>query len=56
MKRIILFDDYNQRIPKDQDCIGTITCNVGNSAPRNGFKIIEMEDAIQDVSISKRNE
>lgn len=37
----IIFDDYNQRIPKDQSVIGTITTNIGASAPRNGIKIIE---------------
>ena len=37
----IIIDDYNQRIPENQDVIGTITTNVGNSAPRNGFKIAE---------------
>lgn len=40
-KESIIFDDYNQRIPQDQDCIGTITTNIGNSAQRNGYKIIE---------------
>lgn len=40
-KESIVFDDYNQRIPQDQDCIGTITTNIGNSAQRNGYKIIE---------------
>lgn len=37
----IIFDDYNQRIPKDQDCIGTLTTNIGSSTPRTGIKIIE---------------
>ena len=37
----IIIDDYNQRIPENQDVIGTITTNVGNSAPRNGFKVAE---------------
>ena len=37
----IIFDDYNQRIPQDQDCIGTLTTNIGSSTPRNGIKIIE---------------
>lgn len=37
----IIIDDYNQRIPQDQDVIGTITTNIGNSAPRHGFKIAE---------------
>lgn len=44
MKKILIYDDYNSRILQDQDCIGTITCNVGISAPRNGFKLIEIED------------
>lgn len=44
MKKIILWDDYNQRVPQDQDSIGTITCNIGILAIRNGFKIIEVED------------
>ncbi len=44
MKKIIVYDDYNQRIPTNQDIIGTITCNVGVSAPRNGFKLIEIQD------------
>lgn len=39
--RPIIIDDYNQRIPQDQDVIGTITTNIGNSAPRHGFKIAE---------------
>lgn len=42
MKRILIYDDYNSRILQNQDCIGTITCNVGISAPRNGFKLIEI--------------
>lgn len=37
----IIYDDYNQKIPSDQSCIGTITTNIGNSAPRHGYKIIE---------------
>ena len=37
----IIFDDYNSRIPKDQNVIGTLTTNIGSSAPRNGIKIIE---------------
>lgn len=41
LKRII-YDDYNQRCPKNQNIIGTITTNIGNSAPRNGYKIIEI--------------
>lgn len=41
LKRII-YDDYIQRCPKNQNVIGTITTNIGNSAPRNGYKIIEI--------------
>lgn len=37
----IIYDDYNGRIRADQDCIGTLTTNCGNDAPRNGVKIIE---------------
>ena len=44
MKSILIYDDYNSRILQDQDCIGTITCNVGVSALRNGFKIIEFDN------------
>ena len=40
-KEPIIIDDYNQRIPENQDVIDTITTNVGNSAPRNGFKVAE---------------
>ena len=36
----IIYDDYNQRIPKNQDCIGTITTNIGSPTPRNGYKLI----------------
>lgn len=51
MKKTLIYDDYNSRILQDQDCIGTITCNVGVSASRNGFKLIEIEDeAISDHS------
>ena len=39
---IIIYDDYNSRIPKDQKNIGTITSTVGHSALRNSYKIIEI--------------
>ena len=39
--KVIIYDDYNQNIPKNQDVIGTITKQFGNTAPRNGWKIIE---------------
>jgi len=37
----LVFDDYNQAIRSDQDTMGTITPNIGNDAPRNGYKLIE---------------
>lgn len=37
----IIYDDYNSRIPQDQDVITTLTTNCGASAVRNGVKIIE---------------
>ena len=36
-----MYDDYNSRIPQDQDSITTLTTNCGASATRNGVKIIE---------------
>jgi site-specific DNA-cytosine methylase len=37
----IIYDDYNSRIPQDQEAITTLTTNCGASALRNGVKIIE---------------
>ena len=37
----IIYDDYNSRIPQDQDAIITLTTNCGASAERNGVKILE---------------
>ena len=37
----LIIDDYNQRIPQDQDVIGTVTTQFGNPAPRHGYKIAE---------------
>lgn len=44
MKRIIVYDDYNSKVYDREggDMIGTITTNIGNPAPRHGFKIIEV--------------
>lgn len=42
MKRIIVYDDYNSKIPKDQDVVGTVTTQFGNSSLRHGWKIIEV--------------
>lgn len=40
-REVIIYDDYNSNVPKDQNVIGTLTTNIGSSAPRNGIKIIE---------------
>lgn len=37
----IIYDDYNSRIPKDQDAMTTLTTNCGASSVRKGVKIIE---------------
>ena len=37
----IIYDDYNSRILKNQDVIGTITSTIGHSALRNGLKLME---------------
>lgn len=37
----IIYDDYNSRIPKDQNAMTTLTTNCGASAIRTGVKIIE---------------
>ena len=37
----IIIDNYNQRVPQDQDVIGTVTTQFGNPAPRHGYKIAE---------------
>lgn len=42
MRRIFIYDDFNGRIRSDSDTIGTMTCNIGVDAPRNGYKIIEI--------------
>jgi DNA (cytosine-5)-methyltransferase 1 len=40
----IVYDDYNSMVRKDQDTIGTLTTNMGNNAPRNGYKLIETKE------------
>lgn len=41
MEEPIIYDDYNGHIKADQSAIGSLTTNAGNTAPRNGVKIIE---------------
>lgn len=52
---VVVYDDYNSSIRKDQDTIGTITTNIGNNAPRNGYKIIENIVKIGNYSPSGHN-
>lgn len=40
LKEEIIYDDYNSRVRRDQDTIGTLTSNCGASAIRNGWKVI----------------
>lgn len=40
LPEVIVYDDYNSRVRKDQDTVGTITTNIGSAAPRNGTKLI----------------
>lgn len=46
-KDVLVYDDYNSNIRKDQDTIGTLTTNCGSSANRNGWKIIETNQSFQ---------
>lgn len=39
---MFVYDDYNSKFPEDQDNIGTLTCNIGNSTLRNGIKLVEI--------------
>ena len=48
-KRIIVYDDYNSKI-YGGGLIGTITTNIGNPSPRNGFKLIEIYYEVHDCS------
>jgi DNA (cytosine-5)-methyltransferase 1 len=49
-KETIVYDDYNSSIRKDQDTIGTLTTNIGNDAPRNGYKLIENQLRIRKLT------
>lgn len=43
--KIFILDDYNQRIPTNQDIIGTVTTNWCEASIRHGWKIIEVYDS-----------
>lgn len=44
MTKIILYDDYNSRVPTEQDVIGTVRPMFSRNALRASWKIIEIED------------
>lgn len=48
-RSITVYDDYNSRVRSDQDTIGTLTCNIGASSLRAGYKIIEEDDKNQKI-------
>ena len=37
----IVYDDYTSNVRADQDTMGTLTLNIGNSCFRNAYKLIE---------------
>jgi DNA (cytosine-5)-methyltransferase 1 len=47
---VVVYDDYNSTIRKDQDTIGTLTTNIGNDALRNGYKLIENQLRIRKLT------
>ncbi|NTU74283.1 hypothetical protein HGB07_09180, partial [Candidatus Roizmanbacteria bacterium] len=46
----IIIDDYNHAIRADQNTIGTITTNIGNNAPRNGYKLMNSQMRIRKLT------
>lgn len=52
-KKIIVYDDYNSNIPKNQDVIGTVTTMFGCDSLRHGFKIIEIIDDDNEIQQTK---
>ena len=46
----IIIDDYNQTLRSDQNTIGTITTNIGNNAPRNGYKLMNSQLRIRKLT------
>ena len=50
----MIYDDYNSKFPQDQDVIGTITTQIGNPAPRHGFKIVESAEPLRIPQATKK--
>lgn len=40
-REITVYDDYNSNVRVDQETMGTLTLNIGNSCFRNAYKLIE---------------
>ena len=47
MKKIV-YDDYNSNIPRNQDVVGTVTTMFGRDSLRHGYKIIEIENNMEE--------
>lgn len=50
MKKTILFDDYNQKLQIGTDFVGSVTTTWGHKALRNGWKLIEIYDDIEEFN------
>lgn len=48
-KKVIIYDDFNNRIKADQSVIGTVTPNFGNDAAGNGTKLVEVKSYMPDT-------
>jgi len=46
----IVYDDYNSKVREDQNTMGTITTNIGNPAPRHGYKLINKDLRIRKLT------
>jgi DNA (cytosine-5)-methyltransferase 1 len=46
----VVYDDYNNQVRTDQNTMGTITRNIGNSAARNGYKLIEKDLRVRKLT------
>lgn len=53
---IVLYDDYNSRIPNNQDVIGSLTTRCGASALREFYKIIEKEEKMVRIVFKFKDE
>jgi DNA (cytosine-5)-methyltransferase 1 len=49
----MIYDDYNSKFQQNQEVIGTITTQIGNPAPRHGFKIVESAEPLRIQQATK---